>query len=267
MQKRRFVLKRFLSLLLATVCAVGLFFPLTFGASAATKMTETTFRAKLKNYRETVYADGSTYKDNNKNSYGSQCFGYANYTAVRIFGSYPCADMSGVGVRSGWKITHGADAVDSLSAGDIVRYLYHSIFITDIIGDCVFFTDANQDGRNTVYWENNFFTKDNLRYLLSQPLSSGASSIDGKSYTGWVAHYKNWENAPTQAKKGDVNRDGAVDISDAMAVFYHIAKKEYLPFFHDELGVLCDTNGDNFIDISDAMQIFYFVANKIPSLE
>ena len=62
---------------------------------------------------------------------------------------------------------------------------------------------------------------------------------------------------------GDANGNGEVDITDAMLVFYHVAKKELLP---DEVLVRCDTNDDTFVDITDAMAIFYFVAKKTDSV-
>ena len=63
---------------------------------------------------------------------------------------------------------------------------------------------------------------------------------------------------------GDANGDGTVDISDAMLIFYHVAKKELLT---NEQLLRCDTNDDNEVDIVDAMKVFYFVAKKIPSLK
>lgn len=62
---------------------------------------------------------------------------------------------------------------------------------------------------------------------------------------------------------GDVNFDGYVDITDAMLVFYHVAKKDLLS--EDALAV-ADFNDDGQTDISDTMQLFYFVAKKIPAL-
>lgn len=62
----------------------------------------------------------------------------------------------------------------------------------------------------------------------------------------------------------DTDGDGAVDITDAMKIFYHVAKKEELPA---ELLPSCDINDDGTVDISDAMKVFYFVAKKIPSLK
>lgn len=48
-----------------------------------------------------------------------------------------------------------------------------------------------------------------------------------------------------------------------MPVFYHVAKKDMLS---EEILSHCDTNGDNTVDISDAMNIFYFVAKKTPTV-
>lgn len=62
---------------------------------------------------------------------------------------------------------------------------------------------------------------------------------------------------------GDADGDGTVDITDAMLVFYHVAKKDMLS---EEILSHCDTNGDNTVDISDAMNIFYFVAKKTPTV-
>ena len=60
---------------------------------------------------------------------------------------------------------------------------------------------------------------------------------------------------------GDVNRDGRVDISDAMLVFYHVSAKSLL-----DNSELYDMNGDGELDIVDAMLLFYFVAGKTESL-
>ena len=62
---------------------------------------------------------------------------------------------------------------------------------------------------------------------------------------------------------GDADGSGEVDITDAMLVFYHVAKKELLP---EEALVRCNVNDDNDVDIADAMAIFYFVAKKTDSV-
>ena len=64
---------------------------------------------------------------------------------------------------------------------------------------------------------------------------------------------------------GDANGDGSVDISDAMMIFYHVAKKEMMTDADQLKRCDVDKNGD--VDISDAMRVFYFVAKKIDSVE
>lgn len=55
---------------------------------------------------------------------------------------------------------------------------------------------------------------------------------------------------------GDADGNKSVDITDAMLVFYHVAKKAELP--GDRLPYV-EVTGDTSVDISDAMAIFYYV--------
>ena len=58
---------------------------------------------------------------------------------------------------------------------------------------------------------------------------------------------------------GDVNGDGDIDISDAMLLFYAVAKKVDLT--PDERSRAM-SNWDGAIDIEDAMALFYYVAKR-----
>ena len=69
---------------------------------------------------------------------------------------------------------------------------------------------------------------------------------------------------PPQCIPGDVNGDGSTDISDAMLVFYHVARKKLLP---NEKLFAANVDKNKEVDIADAMQIFYFVAKKITELQ
>lgn len=62
---------------------------------------------------------------------------------------------------------------------------------------------------------------------------------------------------------GDADGNKSVDITDAMLVFYHVAKKAELP--GDRLPYV-EVTGDTSVDISDAMAIFYYVAKKSDTL-
>lgn len=55
----------------------------------------------------------------------------------------------------------------------------------------------------------------------------------------------------------DLNSDGEVNITDAMILFYHVAKKSLME------GDMGDLNHDGEIDINDAMILFYYVAKKV----
>lgn len=84
---------------------------------------------------------------------------------------------------------------------------------------------------------------------------------EGFSTPDWYG-YKCYPISKTPC--GDANGDGKVDITDAMLVFYHVAKKAPLT---DNALAVCDTNDDGNVDITDAMRIFYFVAKKSPSVK
>ena len=62
---------------------------------------------------------------------------------------------------------------------------------------------------------------------------------------------------------GDADGNKSVDITDAMLVFYHVAKKAELP--GDRLPYV-EVTGDTSVDISDAMAIFYYVAKRSDTL-
>lgn len=83
-----------------------------------------------------------------------------------------------------------------------------------------------------------------------------------KSYTVVVGSSAVTQNAKIYLL-GDVNFDGAIDIADAMTVFYHVAKKFYIDISAHEYA---DINADGAIDIEDAMKVFYFVAKKTTSI-
>ena len=83
-----------------------------------------------------------------------------------------------------------------------------------------------------------------------------------KSYTVVVGSSAVTQNAKIYLL-GDVNFDGAIDIADAMTVFYHVAKKSYIDISAHEYA---DINADGAIDIEDAMKVFYCVAKKTTSI-
>ena len=149
-------------------------------------MSISTFNSKLSSFRSSRYAHNSTYVDDPSNTGGYQCFGYANELAKYIFGSYPTSSMGALSVNSGWTRKYGSSAIDTLAVGDIVRYWYHSIFITGINGDTITYCQANvPSGTNKVTYDNTI-SRSTLKSRVSDYLTH-----DGASTTGWVAHYNN----------------------------------------------------------------------------
>lgn len=94
-----------------------------------------------------------------------QCMGFAYQLASLAYGCDP---------RTEWTSNNDSSALDTLKAGDIVRYMWngHSIFVTAVDGDTVTYADANGDGHCQIQW-NRTVTKATLKrsftYVKSAP--------------------------------------------------------------------------------------------------
>ncbi len=171
--------KRLVSFFLALIFILSVI-PISVSA-----ITISEFDSLVSSFQNNRYPHNSTYKDNALYG-GYECFGFANELATYIFGSFPTNSMSAATVNSGWSITYGGGAVDSLSVGDIVRYHYHSIFITAIDGDNIYYAQANvPSGTNKVTY-NNHITRASLKSKVSERLTSANTTKNG-----WVAHFNN----------------------------------------------------------------------------
>lgn len=88
------------------------------------------------------------------------------------------------------KATATSTPIHQLVLGDVVRYrsstanaYNHTIFITNIVGDTIYFTDCNSDGRDTIRW-NRSISKSSLNSYLKNTLYG-----DESSPYGYIAHY------------------------------------------------------------------------------
>ena len=74
-----------------------------------------------------------------------QCMGYAEKLGY---------DATGIDPRGQWVKKTSSSALDTLKAGDIVRYKNdgHSIFVTGVNGSTVMYTDCNSDGHCKIRW-------------------------------------------------------------------------------------------------------------------
>ncbi len=78
---------------------------------------------------------------------GSQCYGWARLVAYNVFGSH---------VKD-WPTTND---VNSVKIGDVIQFGWnahegksHTIFVTDITGDTIWYTDCNYDYNCGIRWE------------------------------------------------------------------------------------------------------------------
>lgn len=120
---------------------------------------------------------------------GYQCHGYARWLSEYVWGT----DFAN-GYGKGWSLimaTASNSQIDRLSVGDVVRYrgagdYNHTIFITAISGNTIYYTDCNSDGYSSVYW-NKSIDKTSLAQKLTKVLST---KFGGESNTyGYIAHY------------------------------------------------------------------------------
>lgn len=126
-----------------------------------------------------------------------QCEGYAAQVCAAWLGSNPLSTRD-------WSITIQGSGVsvetlnNSLYVGDYVRFrstdsFDHSIVITNIEGDKVYYTDANIDGKNSIRW-NVSMTKATLANYLNKQLlwnkdnSYVGSYVNGYGKYGCVIH-------------------------------------------------------------------------------
>ena len=88
-----------------------------------------------------------------------QCMGFAYQLAYLVYGGDPYVD---------WKSNKNVSALDSLKAGDVVRYKNngHSIFVTGVSGNTVTYADCNSDGHCKIRW-NQTIQKSELRASFS----------------------------------------------------------------------------------------------------
>lgn len=181
-------LKKALSILLVTLMLLTML-PLGAVGVSAAAINLSTFNSKLAEFKKSVYPEGSTYEDNPKLYGGYECFGFANQIAKYMFGSYPTSSGSAIDtIDTNWKVTYGGSAVDSLVIGDIVRFNYggydHSIFVTSISDDNIYYCQANVPAKTNKVTYSNKMARSTLKSYVKKALNGNSAK------TGWVAHYK-----------------------------------------------------------------------------
>lgn len=111
--------------------------------------------------------------------WATQCAGYAQKVASCYAGSDPQT----------WTKLTSASAVDNLKTGDVVRYLNngHSIFITAVDGENVWFSDCNYGNRCIIRWDVKT-TKSTIKKTFTNvrvcPVDPGPDTCSTQ-YAGW----------------------------------------------------------------------------------
>lgn len=101
-----------------------------------------------------------------------QCMGYAEKLGYDFTGYNPRNNANG------WYTYTSSSALNSLKAGDIVRYKNngHSIFVTAVNGDTVTYTDCNSDNHCVIKWGKTISKstlKASFTHVRSAPYSPG----------------------------------------------------------------------------------------------
>lgn len=161
----------------------------------AASLTQNEFDSKLSSARS-KYPNGC-----NNDTYswyvagslvGYQCHGYARWLSYYVWGS---DFRNGNGTNwTRYEATSSDSKIDKLVPGDVIRYRAgtskswnHTIFVTSISGDTVYFTDCNSDGNCTVKWDRSFSKSTLSTYLKTTLYNSGnEASSTGR---GYIAHY------------------------------------------------------------------------------
>ena len=174
---------KFVSVLLCFILLLTANFTVSAGS-----LTAAQFQKKLDEV-EKLYPQGSQQYEWKVNGsvVGWQCHGYVRWITHYVWG----VDFAN-GNGTGWKL-HYATAtttpIDKIVPGDVLRYRTsptkesnHTIFITRVADDMVYFTDCNSDGKNTIKWER-CLSKDTLAEYLKRKMS-------GYNTLGYIGHYE-----------------------------------------------------------------------------
>jgi len=175
---------KIISVLLCAIIILGS--TLTVGAVT---LTATQFSKKLEEVKA-KYPEGSQQYEwkVNDNVVGWSCHGYARWITSYVWG-VDFANGEGVGWTL-YESTATTTHLDKLVPGDVLRYRTaankssnHSIFVTSIVGDTVYFTDCNSDGKNTIKWERSM-----TKAKLAEHLKMELVGVNYAKY-GYIAHY------------------------------------------------------------------------------
>ena len=172
MAKKMKITKKIISILMV----IAMFTVYIFPVSA---INQSEFDSKLNQLRS-EYPNYSTWNDTFQGA--SQCCGFAYLMGYRVFGSIP----------RNWTSVY---SMDNVKAGDVIQYgnadngTGHTIFVTSVSGNSIYFVDCNGNGNYSgatyvrscgIKWDNVTYKSTNLfgrpfSYILSSP---GVESVE-----------------------------------------------------------------------------------------
>ena len=191
---KKFKIVKVISVLLCFVLILAANFTALAGS-----LTATEFEKKLQEVKE-LYPQGTQQEEWKVNGsvVGWSCHGYARWISHYVWG----VDFAN-GNGTGWQLyyaTATTTPLDRLVPGDVLRYRTkptsnsnHTIFITRVEDDLVYFTDCNSDGYNTIKWDR-VLSKSTLAEYLKRTLANLGTY-------GYICHY----NPNTLSKINSVN--------------------------------------------------------------
>ena len=171
--------------LLALVLALTMMVGVMPMSASAENLTDTQFSEKLR-AAQNLYPEGTK-----KSSWpkGSDCHGFGRWLSQYVWG----VDFAN-GNGAGWSLTVATDSdskISQLRVGDVVRYRVgansrtrHTIFITEISGDTIYYADCNGSNDSVVHWRRSI-SKAQLanKLVLTMPIDKEAAGH------GYIAHY------------------------------------------------------------------------------
>ena len=95
----------------------------------------------------------------------------------------------------------------------------------------------------------------NYPIVLSTIQLNMSPSITGKKYTIDFEGFETVYNAIPEERKGDINGDGVVNVSDVTSLINHILGTELRPVTR------CDLNADAEVNVSDVTTLINLILN------
>ena len=230
------VLKKLLSFVLALVMLISIAdIALVSSSAAETRLsatglgtipTETEFLVKLNALRK-KYPHGTSWEGVYREDGVAKAWTCHAY-AVQMF-----YEVFGVQFYNSAFFNNKDYTFDNICAGDIVRINYnsHSIFITKVTSDKIYFTDGNYDNANGIRWDA-YYTVSQLRSIFSYKYHLSGNTLTGNADLEHTIAYKaNNGNGSVASEKlrvgGTLNLKKDVFTRDGYTCKGYIVKRAY----------------------------------------